>query len=112
VVDMARGLLPAEAAGDEPGDDGSAGGRFSANRQRMFSSSEGVLISTSLSSEDKNEGASSLAPSGDRPKAAEPFVARSTRPCTDTGDLDEEAGSFWAPMRRVRGRLSRLAGSG
>lgn len=112
VVDMARGLFAADAVGDEPGDDGAAGGRASAKRERIFSSSEGVLISTSLSSEDKKDGASSLARSGDRAAEEEPARARSARTGVDTGDLDEMTGSFWVPIRRVRGRLSRLAGSG
>lgn len=58
VVDMARGLLMADAAGDDAaGDCGSVfAWGISPNKQRTVSSSDGVLISTSFRSEDKNEG--------------------------------------------------------
>ena len=112
VVDMALGLLAAEAVGDDPGDDGSTGGRLPAKRQRTFSSSEGVLISTSFSNEDRNEGtASSLARAGDRAEGPEPFVVRSARLGTAMGDREDEA-SLWVAIRRVRGRFSRRVGSG
>lgn len=58
VMDDARGLLYADAAGElAAGDDGSLAPGIGPNNCRMFSSSDGLLNSTSLSSEDRNDGA-------------------------------------------------------
>lgn len=106
---MARGLLYADAAGDEAtGEAGSTacdGG--SPNRLRMLSSSDEVLISTSFRREERNEGGSSFVfvevVTGDwaaRAGETEEWLALaatgawSKRPCRDEGrdvglDVDE-----------------------
>lgn len=59
VKDIARGLLRADTEGEVTGDDGStACGR--PNMLRTVSSSEGPLCSTSLSSDERKEGGSSV----------------------------------------------------
>ncbi len=118
VVDRALGLLCVDTVGDEPGEDASTAGRLSANRFRMFSSSDGVLISTSLRSEDKNEGAST-ADLGDRAfdagtdadADADADAADDALPLR-SGLVGSDGASVWVVIRRVRGRLSFLSGSG
>jgi hypothetical protein len=56
VIEDALGLLYPDAEGEVAGDDGSLAPGMCPNKFRMFSSSDGVLISTSLSREDRNDG--------------------------------------------------------
>ncbi len=144
VDDIARGLLYADVAGeDATGEVGSmvCRGGGSPNRLRIFSSSDGALISTSFSSVDKKDGGSPVA-NGERalcagdaewlvlataapvPRAegcgedadadadaTVPFAARSAGSATDAGGFDAGPASLGAPMRRVRGRFSLRSGS-
>lgn len=57
VIDDARGLLYPDAEGELAGDDISLAPGMGPNCCRIFSSSDGVLSSTSLSKEDRNDGA-------------------------------------------------------
>lgn len=113
VVDRARGLLCADAAGEEPGDDGSTAGRLSPNRHRIFSSSDGVLISTSRRSDERKEGASSLCP-GDLAVGAAATGAPFLLILEGAWEADSPADEalLGAPIRLVRGRLRRRSGSG
>lgn len=54
--DSDRGLLCADDDGDAAGDDASTGCGGPPKRLRTVSSSDDVLISTSLRSEERNEG--------------------------------------------------------
>lgn len=65
VKDMARGLLWVDAEGEVMGDEGSTGWA-SPNRLRTVSLSDGAVCSTSCRSEDRKEGASSMAAAGER----------------------------------------------
>lgn len=118
---MARGLLYADAAGDEAtGEAGSTacdGG--SPNKLRMWSSSDDVLISTSLRREERKEGGSSFvvvevvagdcaarAGETERRLALAGKWAWRERPCRDEGrdgGLDEDEGRVADGLRtRVR----------
>lgn len=58
VAESARGLLGPDGEGDPAGEDASADGLVSDPKKlRTFSSSDGVLASTSLSSDDRKVGA-------------------------------------------------------
>lgn len=58
VVDKALGLLNPDATGEEAAGDGASWAPGIGPKMfRMFSSSDGVLISTSLRRDDRNDGA-------------------------------------------------------
>lgn len=108
VIESARGLLYAEADVDVTGDEGSTGCGLGPKTFRTFSSSEGVLIATSFSSVERNDGRSPFA-GGDR--ALGPGACLSGLFDDVEGDFDGPA-SPWTATLRVLGRFNRLSGSG
>ena len=114
-MEVARGLLNPEADGeDAAGEGASLAPGMGPKRLRRLSSSDGVLISTSLRRDDRNDGADSvdlgwavgcLALGGG---AGLGTVAWFDGPAAA---LDDEAWPFWVGNLRVRGRLSLRSGS-
>lgn len=112
VIDDARGLLYTDAAGElAAGDDGSLAPGIGPNRCRILSSSDGLLDSTSLSKEDRNDGA----PAVERENIPFDVDVELPPPAWFDGvatvGLDDEASPAWIGSRLVRGRLSFRSGS-
>lgn len=109
VRDRARGLLWLDGEGDMAGDDASCTDhRFGAGT--CVSSSDGVLGSSSLSSDDTSGGTFSTRLSPFLEES--PFAGLTADGPGAAGDAAAVEASPWLGSRRVRGRLSFLSGSG